>query len=111
MRQMNVILVVAMLTSTASTFAMDDMKMGQHPMDMASMKKMMDTNNDGMVSKEEFMKHHEMMFDKMKKNKMGMVDMKDMPMMHMGMSKDMKMTKDQMKKENLSKQISTDHKN
>jgi hypothetical protein len=110
MRQMTVILAVAMLASTTSAFAMDDMKMGQ-PMDMASMMKMMDTNNDGMVSKEEFMKHHEMMFDKMKKNKMGMIDMKDMPMMHMGMSKDMKMTKDQMKKENMSKQITTDRKN
>ena len=110
MRQMTVILAAAMLASTTSAFAMDDMKMG-HPMDMASMMKMMDTNHDGMVSKEEFMKHHEMMFDKMKKNKMGMVEMKDMPMMQMGMSKDMKMTKDQMKKENMSKQMSTDHKN
>ena len=110
MRQMTVIFAVAMLASTTSAFAMDEMKMGQ-PMDMASMMKMMDTNNDGMVSKEEFMKHHEMMFDKMKKNKMGMVDMKEMSMMNMGMSKDMKMTKDQMKKENLSKQMSTDHKN
>ena len=110
MRQMPVILAVAMLASATSAFAMDDMKMAK-PMDMASMMKMMDTNTDGMVSKEEFMKHHEMMFDKMKKNKMGMVDMKDMPMMNMGMSKDMKMTKDQMKKENMTKQISTDHKN
>jgi len=110
MRQIPVILAVAMLFSTSSALAMDDMKMGQ-PMDMASMMKMMDTNHDSMVSKEEFMKHHEMMFEKMKKNKMGMVDMKDMPMMNMGMSKDMKMTKDQMKKENMTKQISTDRKN
>lgn len=110
MRQIPVLLAVAVLLTTTSAFAMDDMQMGQ-PTDMASMMKMMDTNHDGMVSKEEFMKHHEMMFDKMKKNKMGMVDMKDMPMMNMGMSKDMKMTKDQMKKENMTKQISTDHKN
>lgn len=110
MRQIPVLLAVAVLFTTTSAFAMDDMKMGQ-PTDMASMMKMMDTNHDGMVSKEEFMKHHEMMFDKMKKNKMGMVDMKDMPMMNMGMSKDMKMPKDQMKKENMTKQISTDHKN
>lgn len=40
--------------------------------------KMMDANGDGMVSKEEFMKHHEAAFDKMKKNSSGTVDMKDM---------------------------------
>jgi hypothetical protein len=42
---------------------------------------MMDANSDGMVSKEEFMKHHEAMFDKMKKDSNGMVSMKDMQMM------------------------------
>ena len=47
--------------------------------------KMMDTNGDGMISKEEFMKHHEMMWDKMKKNSAGSVDMKDMEAMHKGM--------------------------
>jgi hypothetical protein len=46
-------------------------------MDMKSM----DTNNDGMISKQEFMAHHEKMYDQMKKNKDGMVDMKDMGMM------------------------------
>ena len=55
--------------------------MGKH-MDMKMDMKMMDTNGDGMISKEEFMKYHEMMFDKMKKNKSGMVDMKAMEMMH-----------------------------
>lgn len=49
--------------------------------------KMMDANNDGMISKEEFMKHHEAMFDKMKKDSNGMVSMKDMPMMMDGMMK------------------------
>ena len=49
--------------------------------------KMMDTNNDGMISKEEFMKHYEAMFDKMKKDSNGMVSMKDMPMMMDGMMK------------------------
>lgn len=39
--------------------------------------KMMDANSDGMVSKDEFMKHHEAVFDKMKKNSSGSVDMKD----------------------------------
>ena len=43
--------------------------------------KMMDTNSDGMISKDEFMKHHEMMYDKMKKSSNGMVSVKDMQMM------------------------------
>ena len=48
--------------------------------------KMMDTNKDGMISKDEFMKHHEMMWDKMKKNSAGTVDMKDMEAMHKDMA-------------------------
>ena len=43
--------------------------------------KMMDTNNDAMISKEEFMKHHEAMYDKMKKGSNGMVSVKDMQVM------------------------------
>ena len=43
--------------------------------------KMMDTNNDTMISKEEFMKHHESMYEKMKKDSNGMVSIKDMQMM------------------------------
>ncbi len=43
--------------------------------------KMMDMNSDGMISKEEFMKHHESMYDKMKKDSNGMVSVKDMQMM------------------------------
>ena len=42
---------------------------------------MMDVNSDGMISKEEFMKHHESMYDKMKKDSNGMVSMKDMQLM------------------------------
>ncbi|MEJ7808240.1 MAG: hypothetical protein WKG03_20260 [Telluria sp.] len=48
--------------------------------------KMMDANKDGMISKDEFMKHHEMMWDKMKKNSAGTVDMKDMEAMHKEMA-------------------------
>ncbi len=77
----------ALLGASASVMAMDDMKM-----DM----KMMDKNGDGMISKQEFMNHHEMMFEKMKKNKDGMVDMKDMSMM-MDKDKD-HMMKGEMKK-------------
>ena len=40
----------------------------------------MDANKDGMVSKEEFMKYHEAMFEKMKGDN-GKVNIKDMQMM------------------------------
>lgn len=53
------------------------MKMGMHM-------KTMDVNADGMISKEEFMKHHEAMFDAMKKGSNGMVSLKDMEAMHAG---------------------------
>ena len=45
------------------------------------MVKMMDANNDGMISRDEFMKHHDSMYDKMKKGSNGMVSMMDMQMM------------------------------
>jgi|APDOM4702015118_1054815.scaffolds.fasta_scaffold196647_2 hypothetical protein len=53
------------------------LKMGTHM-------KTMDLNADGMISKEEFMKHHEAMFDAMKKGSNGMVSLKDMEAMHAG---------------------------
>jgi Ca2+-binding EF-hand superfamily protein len=40
--------------------------------------KMMDTNGDGMISKTEYMKHHERMWAVFKKNKDGLVAMEDM---------------------------------
>ena len=43
--------------------------------------KTMDTNSDGMISRDEFMKHHEAMYDKMKKGSNGMVSVMDMQMM------------------------------
>ena len=67
-----------------SAVAMDDMK----PQGMMMEMKAMDTNHDGMISKKEFMKFHEEMWAKMKKNKSGMVDIKDMELMHNGMMKD-----------------------
>lgn len=45
---------------------------------MMDMKKM-DTNGDGVISKEEFMSAHGKMFDQMK-NKDGVIDLKNMPM-------------------------------
>ena len=56
----------------------DDMECPHGMMQM----KNMDTDNDGTISKEEFMKSHEAIWDKMKKNKDGLVDLKDMQMMH-----------------------------
>ena len=40
-----------------------------------------DTNKDGMLSREEFMSHHEKMWNDMKKTSAGLVDLKSMPMM------------------------------
>jgi Ca2+-binding EF-hand superfamily protein len=40
--------------------------------------KMMDTNGDGLISKSEYMKHHERMWGVFKKNKDGQVTMEDM---------------------------------
>ncbi len=77
MKKIALLLALTFAGATSSAWAMDDKKMDMK-MDMKSM----DTNGDGMISKEEFMKFHEMMFDKMKKNKSGMVDIKDMESMH-----------------------------
>lgn len=49
-------------------------KGGKH----AAMMKEMDANGDGMISKDEFMKYHEKMFDALPKNKDGLVDLKAM---------------------------------
>lgn len=58
----------------------DTPKQGMHhgkmPM-MAMHMAQMDTNNDGLASKEEFMKFHEQMFDMMK-NRDGVIDLKEM---------------------------------
>jgi len=77
----------ALLVVGLSGCAQDGMMMRQGSMQGgAGMKggmdmKMMDTDNDGMISKQEFMKHHESMYDKMKKGSNGMVSTKDMQMM------------------------------
>ncbi len=91
---------VALIGISASSVAADTMKQGKGMgMDM----KMMDTNNDGMVSRDEFMKHHEAMYEKMKKNKDGMVDMKDMGMMQSGMKDDKMMKSGAMKDDKMMK--------
>jgi len=78
------VLAIGLLLSAS---ALADDKMGS----MAGMDhhKMMDTNGDGMISKDEFMKHHEQMWERMKKNSKGMVDAKSMPMMGCGMKGEM----------------------
>ena len=78
----------ALLFAGLSGCAQDGMMMKQGSMQAGGgMKggmdmKMMDSDNDGMISKQEFMKHHESMYDKMKKSSNGMVSMQDMQMMH-----------------------------
>ncbi|MEZ5449180.1 MAG: hypothetical protein R3E89_09340 [Thiolinea sp.] len=47
--------------------------------------KMMDADEDGKVSKEEFMKPHEAMFDEMDANDDGMLDGDEMEKHHKGM--------------------------
>lgn len=73
----------ALVCSSASSFAREDMECGHGMMQM----KNMDTDNDGTISKEEFMKAHEAMWDKMKKNKDGLVDVKEFQMMRKGKDK------------------------
>lgn len=57
------------------------MMMEKDKMMMMDMK-MMDTNKDGMVSKEEFMAFHEAMWNKMKRNPAGMAMMADVESMY-----------------------------
>ena len=76
----------ALLAASLSGCAQDGMTRQGSMQDGMNMKssmdmKMMDTNNDAMISKEEFMKHHEAMYDKMKKGSNGMVSVKDMQVM------------------------------
>ncbi len=76
----------ALIGAAATATAMDGMKDGCPGMHMKGMSmKMMDTNQDGMISETESMNHHKIMWGKMKKNKDGMVMMKDMNMKGMGM--------------------------
>ena len=56
--------------STASKPKMNHYRMS-HKKPMSS--KMMDTNGDGMISKEEFMAHHEEMYSKMKQTNGGVL--------------------------------------
>ena len=86
MKNLTVISLAALLAASLSGCAQDGMMRQGSMQGATGMKggmdmKMMDTNNDAMISKEEFMKHHEGMYDKMKKGSNGMVSVKDMQMM------------------------------
>jgi hypothetical protein len=91
MNKTNLLAIVFALVATGCTaIAADERKSGDGMMGngmmghgmmgnmMMGMNKM-DVNGDGMLSKDEFMKSHEAMFDMMK-NKDGVVDMKNMQM-------------------------------
>ena len=87
------------LFSAAILIAASGSAFADHHLKGGGEMKMMDTNGDGMISKDEFMKAHEMMWDKMKKNSAGSVDMKDMEAMHKEMdAKHKEMMKDEKKK-------------
>lgn len=91
MSRLSVVLLSAALAS-AGVVAAQGMQgqsgMGMKDMhDHMGMMKSMDANGDGKISKEEFMKFHEAMFDKMK-GKDGTLSIKDMPMMDCPMMKD-----------------------
>ncbi len=96
------LVVAALMCTSTFAFAHDEMK---HDGMMHEDMKSMDANGDGMISKDEFMKFHEAKFDKMPKNKDGMVMMKDMEMMHHDkmMEHDDMMKKDSMKKDSMMK--------
>lgn len=92
MKKLTLVLAAAVLAGTSySAIAADDMKSEKSM--MMDMKKY-DANGDGMLSKKEFMKAHEAMFDRIKGSN-GMIAIKDMPMHDKGMmDKDNKMGKD-----------------
>ena len=78
------IFIASLVFSAYSAFA-DDKSNTEHAMDGLTQdqehghisSKMMDTNGDGMASKQEFMTHHEQMYSKMKQTN-GSVSIKDM---------------------------------
>jgi hypothetical protein len=82
----------AVVATGCSAIAADERKSGNGMMDkgmmshgmMGNMMNKMDANGDRMLSKDEFMKGHEQMFDRMK-GQNGMIAMNEMPMNCMGM--------------------------
>lgn len=84
MKKLLMTMVAGVFASTSYiAVAADDKKPGKSMM-MGGMMKKMDANNDGMLSKEEFMKGHEAMFDRMK-GENGMISLTDKSMCCMDM--------------------------
>lgn len=83
MSKLRVVLLAGTLIGAGASIAVAD-NMKCHD-DMSMHMKAMDTNGDGMISKDEFMKGHEAMWDKMKKDGKGMVSLKEMEMQHESM--------------------------
>lgn len=91
MKASSILILTAALTVTGCTTAQSEQNMPRSNMPMGQMhgdgnhSMMMmqgiDANGDGKITKEEFMRYHEAMFDKMK-NQEGVIDMKDMKSMH-----------------------------
>ena len=74
------VIAFALVAAGCTAIAADEKKAGTGMMGngmMGKMMKKMDTNADGMLSKEEFMKGHEQMFDRMK-GPNGMIPVSDM---------------------------------
>ena len=69
-------LAVAGITCPALVLADDAAKLARGNMDITV--SAMDTNHDGMITREEFLKYQADQFDKMKKTKDGMVMKEDM---------------------------------
>lgn len=68
-----------LLSGCAATAGEPNMESGskQHGKEMMMGMAKMDANNDGVIAKDEFMKSHEMMFERMK-NKDGVIEAKKM---------------------------------
>lgn len=78
-KSISLLLAAGLLGASVSAFAQnDDKPMVETDTSMSMKMKAMDTNGDGMVSREEFMKYHEDMYGAMPANADGMVDMKPM---------------------------------
>lgn len=77
MKKLATLITAVLCIAAAPAFADDDNRPGWG---RGANWKAMDANGDGMLSKDEFMRFHEKMWDQMKKNSSGMVDMKDFPM-------------------------------
>lgn len=85
MNKLNSALLAASLLCV-TTLAFADRDTEHRPM-QADMMSAMDANGDGLISKDEFMNFHLAHWDKMPKDKDGMVAIKDMHHMHHDMMK------------------------